>query len=104
MNPIGPAISSALAGMRAAWSRVDRDVNAVASAGLNEAPAKASPPVSVDGVEVPVYPQPSNTPEFDAAMVDLIVAQRAFTAQLRTVKVAESMADEATRLGDRSDR
>ena len=98
MNPVGSAVSSALDGLRKAVERVNRDAGVIASSGLDVAPAPA-PPVDPAG-RVPVYPQPSSTPDFDAAMVHLIVAQRAFTAQRRTLETAEAMAGEAIRLGD----
>lgn len=86
------SISAALAGIQYERQQVDRAAHAIAAAGDPVAPvagpSPASPPVNEVQMEIAV------------AMTTLLIAQRAFAAQLRVIEAADRMARESVRLAD----
>lgn len=91
MPVTGTAISNALSALRYYTRQVDRAAERIALAGLTEvlpdaegepAPA-AAPAVTPDA------------PDLDAAMVSMMIAQRAFSAQLRVLRTADEMLRES---------
>jgi hypothetical protein len=90
---ISSALSSALAGIRYQEYLMDRAARAIAGIG----PVEDTPP-SLDPTPQPAASDPPmDLPE---AMVTMLIAQRAFAAQLRVVRTAEDMARETLRLMD----
>jgi hypothetical protein len=90
------ALSSALGGIMASMRRFDRAAAVVVTAGLRgtspargAAGAPAGPAADGAASDVP------------GAMVDMLMAQRAFSAQLRVLRAADEMAREAVDLPKR---
>ena len=89
MPVTGTAISSAVSALRLYSRRVDRAAAQLAKAGLV--------PVASDGTgdpEEPVAPISASAAEssdLGEAMVNLMIAQRAFAAQLRVLRTADEM-------------
>lgn len=94
--PISPsAMVSALNGLRLYSRRVDQAAERIASAGMFSIPTEPSPEP-----ETPAAPPASSGESADLAdaMVNMMVAQRAFAAQIRTIKTADQMQEELLRL------
>lgn len=87
------ALSSAMAGLQRHARAVDRAAGTIARAGLE--PASPAP-----GASSPATPGASAPPadELAGAMVDMLVAQRMFSAQLRVIRTADEMMQEAVEL------
>jgi len=86
MSISGTAISSALNALKLYSRRVDQAAAQIASAGLVDvsATAAASP-------EAPAAPAAAEFVDLGGAMVDMMIAQRAFAAQLRVLRTADDM-------------
>jgi flagellar hook protein FlgE len=93
VGSVPSATSSALAGIRNSLRRMDRAAAVISGAGVT--PEEVSPTASG------VAPGSSTSAEMDLAgsMVDLLMAQRAFSAQLRVLETARQTADEALTRG-----
>ena len=89
------ATSSALQGIRTYSLRAAKAAEKIARAGLNDAPAAPS------DEPAPVNAEPQGDADLPAAMIDLMIAQRAFSAQLRVLEAAAEMAQETVNLSRR---
>jgi hypothetical protein len=88
MNVTAPALTSALTALRYYSGQVDRAAAQIANAGLDVVPAPtAGTPPS------PLVPA-ADVPDLGAAMVSMMIAQRAFSAQLRVIETADQMLSE----------
>lgn len=87
-----PATTSARLGMQRDVRRLDEAAGRIARFGLETSPAGDGP----DAV-------PPAGDDLAGAMVDVLVAQRAFMAQLRSLEAASAMSEEAVRLGQSPD-
>ena len=92
MSVSGTVITTALNALRMYSRQVDRAAGAIAAAGLvsgsadpvdGEGTASATP----DGSETP--------PDLAGAMTNMLIAQRAFAAQLRVLRTADEMLKES---------
>jgi hypothetical protein len=86
----GTAIASALNALRLYTRRVDQAAERIASAGLFD--VTTGPPPSTDPATPPAPPQ--EPVDLGGAMVDMMIAQRAFAAQLRVLRTADEMLKE----------
>ncbi|MFN8586888.1 MAG: flagellar basal body rod C-terminal domain-containing protein [Candidatus Eisenbacteria bacterium] len=93
------ATQSALQGLQGSLRRLDRAAETIARAGLDLAPA-APVPTDTAGGTTAIVPATSDD-DFLDAMVNMMVAQRAFSAQLRMLETANDMTKEAIELGGR---
>lgn len=93
--PVSPtAMVSALNGLRLYSRRADQAATRIASAGLFPVPAE--PAAETDaGSTTPAAADPGDLGD---AMVDMMVAQRAFAAQIRVLKTADQMQREVVDL------
>ena len=90
------AQSSALGGMMTSMRRMDRAAAAIATAGLPEAPAAPG------DASAPAGPAANGAAcDLPGAMMDVLVAQRAFSAQLRVLRAADEMIRETVDLPER---
>jgi hypothetical protein len=90
----GTAMATALNALRLYSRRVDEAASRIASAGLFSVPADPSE-------DPPPAASPASPPEsvdLGDAMVDMMVAQRAFAAQLRVLKTADEMLKDTANL------
>lgn len=89
-----PAISSARLGLQGSLRRLDRAAEAIARAGLEMEPnplqAGGSPAGQSEAPEpkAPMGPESVDLPE---AIVSMLIAQRAFSANLRVMEAADRM-------------
>ena len=88
MSGLLSAISAARNGLMVSTQRVERAARVIASAGLE--PAASAPPAS--------GPMAAAVDRTDA-MTTMLLAQRAFSAQLRVIETADAMLEESVRLG-----
>jgi hypothetical protein len=87
---------SALNGLRLYSRRVDQAAERIASAGLFSIPDDtAAPPETPPGPATPTAADPGDLGD---AMVSMMVAQRAFAAQIRVLKTADQMRREVVDL------
>jgi len=93
MIPPVSAVASLLQGLRQSTARMTRAANVIARSGL-ERPPEPSTPATLGASR-----EARDSTVLPGATIDLLVAQRAVSAQLRALETAERMADEATRLG-----
>ncbi|MEP6571650.1 MAG: flagellar basal body rod C-terminal domain-containing protein [Gemmatimonadota bacterium] len=89
MNIAPPAMSSALSGMRYYSDQVDRAAAQIAAAGIDQ-PQNAGPGAAPGGPPVAA----ADVPDLGEAMVTMMIAQRAFSAQLRVLQTADQMMGE----------
>lgn len=91
---IPSALSSSLQGIRISMQQVARSAESIARAGLESthpAPdATATNPRPAVGPPVPAL-------ELEEALVQMRIAQRAYTAQLRVAQTADAMSEELLR-------
>lgn len=92
--PPPSAMRSALEGLQRAQDRLARDAQYVANASDMDPEAEASAPATDTTGE-------SAPQDMTGAMVDILIAQRAFAAQLRVVKTADAMTGEVLDLTKR---
>ncbi len=95
-----PALAAARAGLQGALARIDRAASIISRAGLESSATPAPTPSETSTTDVPA--PAGNAPELDVtgAMVDLLMAQRAFAAQLRVIQaVDQTMQDTLDSLG-----
>ncbi len=100
MTPPIPATSSARLGLQWSLDRFARAASRIARAGLADplaAPAPGAAPPA--GAAAPADAR--DDVDLAGSMVDVLLAQRAFAANLRVLEAAGDMAREATRLGRR---
>lgn len=90
-----PAVSSAVQGIMNSMRRMERAAGFVARSGLSESP------VGPDAPKVAGTPDGADGTDLAGAMVDMLMAQRAFSAQLRVLKTADEMSREAVDLTKR---
>lgn len=91
-SSISSAMSSARLGMQRDVRRLDEAAGRIARFGLETGPEGAAPDAA-----------PPAGDDLAGAMVDVLLAQRAFMAQLRTLETAAAMDEEAVRLGQSPD-
>lgn len=93
VSALSPALATAARALRTYGRQVDRAAQDIARAGL---------PVAADatGDAGPAEVMPANAVDLAEAEVRMLVAQRAFQAQLRTIRVADEMLTESIRLGE----
>lgn len=84
-----PALTAALQGLRGASRKFDQAAEAVAGATLADPSGATAPPDAL-----------ASAPDLTSAMVEMMIAQRAFSAQLRVVEAADTMTRESIHLGD----
>jgi flagellar basal body rod protein FlgG len=87
------ALSSALHGITSSLRRMDRAANSIARSGLSDVPVGPNAPAASPGP-----PEGAEATDLPGAMVDMLMAQRAFSAQLRVLRTAEEMSRETTGL------
>ena len=80
------AISSAVQGIMNSMRRMERAAVSVARSGLSEVPVGPVDPAATAGPA-----QGAESTDLPGAMVDMLMAQRAFSAQLRVLKTADEM-------------
>jgi hypothetical protein len=91
MSVSGTAISTALSALRMYSRRVDRSAEQIASFGLTDLPTDPGDSAGMPGL-------PASTGEgvdLTEAMTSMLIAQRAFSAQLRVLKTADEMLKES---------
>ena len=93
MSISGPAIASALNALRRYSRDVDWAAHTIAAAGLTDLPAEPN-----NGGTTPGAASPSDAPvagDLASAMTSMLLAQRAFSAQLRVLRTADEMLKES---------
>ena len=90
--PTPSLLSSGLAGLQRFARKADRAALSIARSGLEPAAAAAGP------ASDPAAPAACAPDDVTGAMVDLLVAQRMFAAQLRVVRTADEMMQTAVEL------
>ena len=93
MSMTATAISSALSALRMYSRQVDRAAESIARIGLFDPAADpaagAAVPVPLSGVAT------GDAADLAGAMTDMMIAQRAFSAQLRVLRTADDMLQES---------
>lgn len=92
MPVTGTALSTALNALKLYTRRVDLAAGQIARAGLTEVPTDgegASPPSSGENAAA------VGAADLGSAMVNMMIAQRAFSAQLRVLRTADEMLKES---------
>ena len=96
MSVSGSAISAALSALHQYSRRVDQAAARIATAGLG--------PLSTDPAEPPTGGVPAGPPaaagdlaDLTSAMTSMMIAQRAFTAQLQVLRTADDMLQETVK-------
>lgn len=95
MIPPMSATRAALLGMQASLRKLDQAAEVISRAGLEldvNPPADTNGPA--DSTDSGLVPATSDD-DFLGAMVDMMVAQRAYSAQLRVLEAADDMTREA---------
>lgn len=97
MSLVIPALAAARAGLQGALARIDRAASVISRAGLASSNAAPEPATNSDGT---VTPAPHGEPEMDVAgaMVDMMMAQRAFAEQLRVMQSVDQMMQDTIRM------
>ncbi len=91
MSVSGTAITTALSALKMYSRRVDRSAGQIASFGLTDLPTDAG-----DSAGMPGLPATSGGGvDLTDAMTSMLIAQRAFSAQLRVLKTADEMLKES---------
>lgn len=100
MNMPISALSSARMGIQASMARMDRAAGKIARFALD---VSADVPAPMQGASAA---SDAAVPEDDlaGAMVDMIIAQRSFAAQLRVLETADEMSGEAINIGQHRGR
>lgn len=91
MSSLLPAITTVRNALQTTARRFERAAHSVASAGL-ERPAAPLAPAGAP-------PDASEVADLSDAMTSMLIAQRAFSAQLRVLEAADAMLEEGVRLG-----
>ena len=91
---IPSALSSSLQGIRTSMLQVARSAESISRAGLGS-PEPAPNPSIAD--TRPTVGPPVPALELEEALVQMRIAQRAYTAQLRVVQTADAMSEEVIR-------
>ena len=87
------AISSAVQGIMNSMRRMDRAAVSISRSGLPEIPVGPNDLAATAGPA-----QGTESTDLAGAMVDMLMAQRAFSAQLRVLKTADEMSRETVDL------
>jgi len=87
------AISSAVQGIMNSMRRMERAAVSISRSGLSDARVGPNDPAATAGPA-----QGTESTDLAGAMVDMLMAQRAFSAQLRVLKTADEMSREAVDL------
>lgn len=97
MSIVIPALAAARAGLQASLARIDRAASVITRAGLATSSPTPEPASNVDGAAAPT---PHGDPELDvaAAMVDMMMAQRAFAEQLRVMQTIDQTMQDTIRM------
>ena len=91
---IPSALSSSLQGIRTSMMQVARSAESISRAGLGS--SEPTPTPSAADARPTVGP-PVPALELEEALVQMRIAQRAYTAQLRVVQTADAMSEELLR-------
>ncbi|MEO8636470.1 MAG: flagellar basal body rod C-terminal domain-containing protein [Gemmatimonadales bacterium] len=87
------AVSSALSALKMYSRQVDRAAESIASVGLVDL---AADPASGNGAPLPSMSVAyGDSADLAGAMTDMMIAQRAFSAQLRVLRTADEMLKES---------
>jgi hypothetical protein len=89
----GPAIATALNALRMYSRRVDRAAESIATAGLVD--GSTDPTDGATPRETGAPASAGNPEDLASAMTDMLIAQRAFAAQLRVLRTADEMLKES---------
>ena len=97
MSLVIPALAAARAGLQGALSRIDRAASVISRAGLESSSTTPLPATNADGSAAPT---PHADPEMDVAgaMVDMLIAQRAFAEQLRVMQMVDQTMQDTIRM------
>jgi len=97
MSLVIPALAAARAGLQGALSRIDRAASVISRAGLESTSTPPAPGSNADGT---ASPAPHGDPEMDiaGAMVDMMLAQRAFAEQLRVMQTIDQTMQDTVRM------
>ncbi len=93
VSALSPALATAARALRTYGQQVDQAAQDIARAGL---PVAAEAAGDVVAGEV----TPAAAVDLSEAEVRMLIAQRAFMAQLRTIRAADEMLAESIRLGE----
>lgn len=94
-----PALSSARMGIQWSLQRLGDAASRIARAGLEVAPS-GGPPSAPPAAD----PTPGGEVDLPDALVDMLIAQRAFSANLRVIETADEMSKEIVNLGRGANR
>lgn len=97
MSVSGTAITTALNALKMYSRRVDRSAGQIASVGLTDLPTDAGDSAGMPGLSA----TSGGSVNLTEAMTNLLIAQRAFSAQLRVLKTADEMLKESVDVGGR---
>jgi flagellar basal body rod protein FlgF len=92
MTVTGAAITSALNALRLYSRRVDRAAESIAAAGLVDLAGETDAPETTPAE--PLATLSGDSMDLAGAMTSMLIAQRAFVAQLRVLKTADEMLKE----------
>lgn len=93
MSVSGPAIATALNALRMYSRQVDRAAESIATAGMVD--LTAGPTDSADSPPAGGPATAADPGDLASAMASMLIAQRAFAAQLRVVRTADEMFQES---------
>lgn len=99
MIPPMSATRAALLGMQASLRKFEHAADVVSRAGLDDDTSTGAAPANDETAAAPGFVPATGGDDFLDAMVDMMVAQRAFSAQLRVLETANDMTKEAIELG-----
>lgn len=91
MSVSGTAITTALSALKLYSRRVDRSAEQIASFGLIDPPTDAGDSAGMPGLSA----MSGGSVDLTDAMTNMLIAQRAFSAQLRVLKTADEMLKES---------
>lgn len=94
----GTAITTALSALKLYSGRVDLAAGQIASAGLFEPPTDPNDPSGMPGLP----PAAGGAVDLTEAMTSMLIAQRAYSAQLRVLKTADEMLQDSVDLVGRA--
>ncbi len=99
MIPPMSATRAALLGMQASLRKFEQAAAVVSRAGLDTGRPPDGAVPSDQAADAPGFVPATSEDDFLDAMVNMMVAQRAFSAQLRVLETADDMTREAVGLG-----
>ena len=92
MSVSGSAVATALNALRMYSRQVDRAAESIAAAGLVDLSAD---PADGEGTSSSLTSPSGAIPDLAGAMTSMLIAQRAFAAQLRVLRTADEMLKES---------